>query len=224
MKFFRVYLFKILIVASSLGGVLISFFTARADGYSHWYDRLLYFTGQSNIWIGVTTLLLLSVLIFAKKKNDKLVGALYILKFVFSVSITITAIVFFCLLAPFADESYHIWSVSGFMTHLFSPLFSIIDLFCDDYNLNFTSKIVFASVIPPFIYVLVSAVLTYLNVDFGRGDNYPYIFMNFLSPAGLFGFSKELPLFGSAYWILLLALITATVGLIYYRIKIKMQK
>lgn len=220
MKFFRVYLFKILIVFCSLGGVIISFFTAQNDGYSAWHKRLLYFTGQSNIWIGLTTLLLLLVLIALKNKL-KLKRALYFLKYLFTVSITITAIVFFCLLAPFADKSYHIWSLSGFLTHLFSPLFSITDLFLDKYKLELNYKIAFICVAPPFIYVIISAILSLFNIDFGRGDNYPYIFMNHFSPAGLFGFSHELPFIGSVYWITFLALITAAVGLAYYKIKNK---
>ena len=223
MRFLKVYLLKILIVISSLGGVLISLLTAQQEGYSHWHKSLLYFTGQSNLWIGLTTLALLITLLFFRRKI-KVVRALYFLKFVFTVSITVTAIVFFCFLAPFADESYHIWSVSGFLTHLFSPLFSVIDLFTDDYKLKLKSKIVFASIIPPLIYVIISAILTCLNVDFGRGDNYPYIFMDLFSPAGLFGFSKEPPIFGAVYWILFFALITATVGLTYYQIKSKRQK
>lgn len=220
MKFIRVYLFKILIAVCSLGGVIISFFTAQQDGYSIWHKRLLYFTVQSNVWIGLTTLFLLLVLIFAKR-SVKTIRTLYFLKFIFSVSITVTAIVFFCLLAPFADESYHIWTLSGFLTHLFAPLFSIIDLFIDGYKLKAKPLIVFASTLPPIAYGTVCAIFTCLNVDFGRGDNYPYIFMNHFSSAGLFGFSSELPFLGSAYWIVFITLITASIGFFYYKLKNK---
>lgn len=206
---------KILTVISSLGGLIISLTTAKFDGYSHWTKRLAYFTAQSNIWIGITFLAVL----FTKNSNAKIKNALYLMKYAFTVSITMTGLVFLSFLAPFADESYHVWSISGCLTHVFSPIFAIADFFIDDYKIPIKGKRTFIAVIPPALYVGVSAILTALNFDFGRGDAYPYFFMNYLSPAGVFGFSKTYPFFiGYFYWIAALALITALIGIFYSKL------
>ncbi len=212
------FLLKILTAFCSVGGVSISLINAKKDGISHWSKRLLYFTAQSNIWIGLTVLLIIFGILL--KFSPKVMEKLYILKYIFTVSITVTAIVFFFFLAPFADKSYHIWTFSGFLTHLFSPLFAITDYFIDKNKIAFNKKSVLYSIIPPLIYVLGCFLLTSLNVDFGRGENFPYFFMNILSPAGFFGFSNRPPILGSFYWITVLSLITLLLGLFYKKTKL----
>ena len=54
---------KFLIVFTSLGGVLLNLIFYKQDGYSSWGKRLLYFTNLSNIWIGITCLVLAILLI-----------------------------------------------------------------------------------------------------------------------------------------------------------------
>ena len=193
---------KLLTATTALGGVLLSLLQANRDGYSHWTRRLLYFTAQSNIWIGVTCL----ILAFAPLLHfsHTWLRRLYVLKYVFTVSITITCLVFCTLLAPFADESYHLWVLSGYLTHVFSPVFAIADFFLDEYPLQLQTRHLFYSIVPPLIYFLMTAVCNGLNIDFGHGDPYPYYFLHFRSPAGIFGFSNQAPFFiGSFYWILL---------------------
>lgn len=213
---------KILIVICALGGVILSLFNAKKDGYSHWYKRLMYFTAQSNLWIGFNSLTILLYQAITNKSDTKR-GLLYLCKYLFTVSITITAIVFFFFLAPFADQSYHIWTVSGFLTHLFSPLFSIADFIIDPNRTKLNKNVAFLAVLPPLIYVINSSVLSVLNVDFGRGVNYPYFFMDHFSPAGVFGFSLDAPILGSFYWILILALITFFIGVFYKKLKSRQQ-
>lgn len=214
------FLLKILTIFCSLGGVIISLINAKYDGYSHWSKRLTYFTAQSNIWLGLTFISLL--ISNAIKVKYKIKNFLYLLKFAFTVSITVTAIVFCSFLAPFADESYHVWSISGFLTHVFAPLFAIVDFFYDDYKIPLTNKRAYIAIIPPALYVLACAFLTAFNFDFGRGYAYPYFFMNYLSPTGFFGFSKEPPFFvGYFYWIILFALITYSLAILYTHLKLK---
>lgn len=198
--------FKVCIALSALGGVLLSLIEYQKDGYSHWYRRLFYFTAQSNVWIGVTCLVLSTSRLFHFK--DIWVKRLYILKYVFTVSITITGVVFCTLLAPFAPKSYHLWVFSGYLTHIVTPLFAVLDFFIDDYPITLTKQHVFYSIIPPLIYFLSTMVLSFFKVDFGRGEFYPYYFLNFRSPSGFFGFSNQAPFFvGSFYWIVALLLL-----------------
>ena len=192
------FILKILLVCASLFGVLFSCIFAVRDGYSHFGRRLLYFTAQSNIWIGLTALALLIL------RKDRARKRAYVLRYVFTVSITVTGVVFCFLLAPFADESYHVWSFQSILTHVLSPLLAIADFFVDKTPFPLTRKHVFYTAIPPLVYFSTASFLEAFHVDFGRGVPYPYFFLNFRSPAGLFGFSSVPPFFmGTFYWILL---------------------
>ena len=51
--------------------------------------------------------------------------------------------------------------------------------------------------------------------EFATGVNYPYFFLNWGSPAGLFGFSDELPFIGTGWWILVILVFLIIVGLVY---------
>ena len=213
------WLLKCLTVATSLGGVAISLINARRDGYSHWSRRLLYFTAQSNLWIGFTFLAILLLPLIHKKRKNIWKKRLYLLKYVFTVSITMTGLVFCFLLAPFADESYHAWSVSGFLTHVFTPILAIADFFVDEYRIPLRGKHVLFTALPPILYFSTASVLEGFNTDFGRGVPYPYFFLNYRSPAGMFGFSKEFPFFiGTFYWMTLFGLIMLAIGAFYARV------
>ncbi|MBQ8685610.1 MAG: hypothetical protein IJ514_05530 [Clostridia bacterium] len=204
---------KILIVLSSFGGVLLSLVFARYDGYSHWSRRLLYFTAQSNLWIGFNSLALLF-----RPQNLRL----YRQKFVFTVAITITGIVYCALLGPFSDKSFHPWSFPNLLTHIAAPLFSILDFFLDDRPFTIDRKGVLSAALPPLVYFSIASVLYFLSVDFGRGVPYPYFFMHYRSPVGLFGFSREFPFFiGSFYWFALFTFITLALAALYARLKEK---
>lgn len=204
-------LLKLLTSISALGGVLLSLIQAKRDGYSHWTRRLLYFTAQSNIWIGSICLILALAPIL--RFSGVWLKQFYALKYVFTVSITITGLVFCTLLAPFADESYHLWVLSGYMTHIFSPAFAIADYFVDDYPFHPQTKHVYLSLLPPLIYFISTMAFSGFKVDFGHGEFYPYYFLNFRSPAGFFGFSTQAPFFvGSFYWVILFSLLVLCIA------------
>ncbi len=206
---------KCLTVTSALGGLAISLFESTAHGYSHWSKRFLYFTAQSNIWIGVTMLALVVYAMLGKKPPK----FLYLLKYIFTVSITVTGLVFTCLLGPFGDASYHLWAFSSWLTHIFSPAFAIWDFFVDREKLPLRGEQVWVCALPPLTYSLSTMALEALNVDFGRGLPYPYFFMEYRSPVGLFGFSGELPFFaGTFYWLTLLAALVVGIGALYLKL------
>ena len=213
------YALKCFIVLSSLGGVALSLLNARRDGYSAWWRRLLYFTAQSNLWIGFVTLAILLLPLFATKKRELWRKRLYLLKYIFTVSITMTGIVFCFLLAPFAEENYHAWSFWSFLTHVFSPIFSAADFFVDEYRIPLRGKHVLLTSLPPIFYFSTASVLGFLHTDFGRGVSYPYFFLNYTSPAGVFGFSNQFPfIIGSFYWFLLFSLVMLAIGALYMRL------
>ncbi len=198
---------KYVLCFSALGGVLLSLFTARADGYSHWGRRLLYFTAQSNIWIGLTTLVL--AILLTTKMKGKAVRILYLLKYVFTVSICITGLIFCGLLAPFsAEQNYRPWTIANLFTHVLTPVLALADFFLDGYPLRLNNRHVFLALLPPLAYCIFAVGLESLHTDFGRGATYPYFFLNYTSPSGVFGFSRISPFYvGSFYWIALFTLL-----------------
>ena len=214
-------LIKAFTVALAILGVTLSFVNAREDGYSHWSKRLLYFTGLSNIWIILTFATMLAVR-YVKRLSDntRVKNSLYILRYVFTVSITLTGFIFCTLLGPGAKyDGYNAWTFSNVMTHAVVPTFAIVDFFVDGYRVRLSKKHVLFTAVPPFVYMLFALILGAFKIDFGRGDPYPYIFFNLDSPAGIFGFSNVPPyIIGTFYWMLLMLGFILSIGIFYRRL------
>ena len=174
----------------------------------------LYFTVQSNLWIGAVCALFFALNTAALfKPSLRIPHALYVVKFVFTVSITLTGIVFCCVLAPTMPGSFG--SAANVLTHVVVPLASVADFFlCRPQSL---ARRTFAfALIPPVYYLIFAGIGYALRWDFGGGNNYPYFFLNWDSPAGAFGFSSEMPYFmGCVWWIVLLILFVSGVALGY---------
>lgn len=194
---------KILTACAALVGVALCLFGFDLDGYSHWYKRLFYFTLQSNIWIGVLMAVLVILTVAKVTLSEKTKKRLYVLKYVFTISITLTGIVFCSILGPFAGDDFRAWSLSSLLTHVFSPVFAIADFFIEDMLVKLTFSHVSLTTLPPFIYLVFAIVLSAFGVDFGRGDTFAYFFLDFRSPAGLLGFVKTSPpQMGVVYWMI----------------------
>ena len=188
-------------------GVLLALVYATRDGYSAWPRRLLFFTQQSNLWIGVASLAFAWVLLRPESKERHL-RLVSFFKYIFTVSITVTGIVFCGLLAPFADVP--VWYLSNVITHVVVPVLALIDFFTNPLILPIRKKKATYALIPPTAWFLFASVLCALRVDFGRGDPYPYFFMDFYSEVGLFGVQAipgERPQLGSFYWFVLIFLL-----------------
>ena len=209
---------KLTVAVTSLLGVVLSFFSAKADGYSHPAKRLLYFTGQSNIWIGLTLLAILVVTHSEKlKSSTRVVKTLYILRYVFTVSITVTGFIFCAVLAPGASNAdYNAWGLSSILTHVLTPTLAIFDFFFDEVKPRVTKLHLIYSLVPLLAYAVFSTVLFCFNVDFGRGDPFPYFFLNHASPAGIFGTSDVMPYrIGSFYWMAFILLVVLGIAALY---------
>ena len=119
------YILKILVSICSLGGVALSSVLSNKHGYGEWWRAFLYFTGQSNIWLGVSFVLLLVSPLINRSWFNKNKQVLYLFKYISTVCITVTLIVFSVFLAPFAPPEYYLFGVSSFLTHIFAPIFAI---------------------------------------------------------------------------------------------------
>lgn len=192
---------KIIIVLSSSYGTFLAISSAPAT--------ILYFTIQSNIWIGVTCLVGLALMIM-KKEIQKW---MYTLKLVFTVSITLTGVVYCVMLAPLNGDSAY--TPVNVLTHVVVPAVSVLDFAVYDYPAAYKKRECLLVTIPPFFYLGFASVGYVLDWDFNNGENYPYFFLNWGSPAGAFGFADEFPYIGVIYYVMIMVAFVIGVGALY---------
>ena len=192
---------KIIVTLSSLVGVLLSTLPSPSS--------LLYFTTQSNIWIGACCLV--GIVLMIRKAEIK--KWMYTVKLIFTVSITLTGVVYCVLLAPLFGSSAY--GLSSLLTHVIVPAASVLDFAVFDYPAPFRKRECLLATIPPFYYLGFAAVGYVLNWQFSTGTNYPYFFLDWGSPAGAFGFSEEPPYIGVFYYVLIMVAFVVGVGALY---------
>ena len=195
------YILKFIIITSAIVGVIVASMGNKAT--------FLYFTTQSNLWIAAVCIIEL-VLIFLKKQ---LKPWLYTTKLIFTVSITLTGVVFCGMLAPLLGAGA--FDFSSVLLHIIVPVASIADFFVVDYPVENKWWHCLLVTVPPFYYLLFAGIGYAANWDFGYGVNYPYFFLDWGNPAGAFGFTKEFPYMGVFYYVLLICAFVLGVGALY---------
>lgn len=199
---------KAVVVLSCISGVLISFF-ATEDEFMRGEAVFMFFTIQSNILIALICLLGGIFMLLKRKVNNYW----YIIKFVGTVSITLTGFVFCFVLAPtLADRA---WNIQNVLTHVVIALFAIADLFVAGTGARIEKRHVLFVTIPPLLYAIYAGIGYIRGWNFALGHNYPYFFLNWGSPVGALGFSNKLPYMGCVWWILLILAILMGVGFLY---------
>ncbi len=214
-KFYISVTLEIIVVICSILGVILSILREN-DKFMGGSSTILYFTIQSNLWICFILFVLCSCKLIEKKTNRELIKRwMYILKYVFTISISLTGVVYCFLLAPVIPEDYNPWHFASLLTHVIVPVCSIADMFVDEYKFDIKNKETLFVLLPPLYYLIFSIIGFFANFDFGNGQNYPYFFLNFGCEAGLFGFIKEPLEIGCFYWIVLMLIIVLGLGYLY---------
>ena len=205
-----VFLFALIgVMATSLGT------SGLMSGFS-----LLYYTVQSNIWIGVTCLVFaLLKIIGYKRKNNLIPSWLYVTKYVFVVAISLTMVVFWFLLAPTLQLPSYLVSPSNLFAHTLTPITAIISfLFFDSREYQLMKKHALFSLVTPLYYIVFAIIASSSGVVF-HTFRMPYFFMdyyqfgwlNLLTFSSEYGFSS----FGVFYWIVIISLFILLMGLGY---------
>lgn len=202
---------KLVVIISAVVGIVLSAI-AGIDAFMGGSTVFMYFTIQSNLLIAFVCLVGLALMVLKKKINN----ILYIIKFVSTISITLTGLVFSFVLAPTMGAAA--WNTANILTHVVVPVAAIIDFFIVGIMANFKKKDVIYVVIPPILYVIYAAIGYALDWKFTKTDNYPYFFLNWGSKAGAFGFSSDLPFMGVMWWIITLLLLLIGLGFLYLKI------
>lgn len=199
---------KLIVIISATVGISIVAYASR-NTFMGGRKMFMYFTIQSNIAIALISLIGLFLLVKGARVNE----TWHVIKFVGTISITLTCGVFTFMLAP--TMGAHAWSLSNTLTHMVVPVVAILDFFLIGAYGDLKKKNVVYVIIPPLAYAIYAGIGYAAKWEFAGGVNYPYFFLNWGSPAGAFGFTKELPFMGSAWWILLLFVLLLVVGYIY---------
>lgn len=214
---------KILIIISVILGFTLSYLYGHGVGA----QNLLYFTLQSNIWIAAFDLIMVVLMINSFKTHRfKYSKAIHIFQQVFTVCITITGVIFCFVLVPgyYADKSsapinFEPFSASSILLHMVVPVLAVFDFLMFTRKVEFKYKDSLYALIPNFAYLAFAGIGYAANWDFGEGKNYPYFFLNYGSPAGMFGFSDQMPYFmGSFYWMIIIFIFAMSVSLLYIKL------
>ena len=154
---------------------------------------------------------------------------MYLIKFMATISITLTFFVYMLLLAPTNSQGFigaYLNNGAGSLcVHFITPVLAIIDflLFSEHYRPD--EKHVYYSVVPPLVYVGYVIVLGHVFHIRWYGDMLaPYNFLNYGAPTGWFGFdlsllgSKTLGI-GTFYMIVVLLIIFIGLGTLFLKLK-----
>ncbi len=196
---------KCAVVVSAAVGVLLSAM-AGAQSFMGGSRVFMYFTIQSNIAIALVCAVGTALLWRKQPVKD----IWYLIKYVFTVSITLTGVVFCFVLAPTLGK--YAWSLQHVLTHVVVPLGAILDFFVTGRYGSIKKCSVIYVTIPPLLYAIYAGIAYVARWEFSRGVHYPYFFLNWGSPAGAFGFTQGLPYMGCAWWILLILVLLLAVG------------
>jgi len=199
---------KTIVVLSAVIGIFMSAYAGR-NTFMGGSVVFMYFTIQSNIAIALISAVGCCLL----HGNRRIGSAWYIVKFVGTVSITLTGIVFCFVLAPTLGK--YAWNIQNVLTHVIVPVAAVLDFFVIASGAGIKRKNVFYVIIPPLLYAVYAGIGYVKGWEFSPGVNYPYFFLNWGSPAGAFGFTDGLPFMGSAWWIIALLVFLIIVGYCY---------
>ena len=191
MKNLKPRIFKYLLIACVIYAVIMM---------AHWPIGFTFFTQLSNIFAAVV--MTVQLIYESKRDADETVGYaryILILKFMASVSLFVTFIVFLLFLAPFVPggivAAYAQDHCASLCMHLLTPVLIGCDLFICDRNRDWESVPAWCSAVPFLVYFLFILTLGICGFRwrFANGTvlSAPYAFLNYTSPAGWFGFKPE---------------------------------
>lgn len=201
------YVLKTIVIVSALLGTFFSAYAGRSS-FMGGTRVFMYFTIQSNI--AIAAIVAIGVWQMVKNRAGKVWA---IIKFVGTVSITLTGIVFCFVLAPTMGNAA--WNMQNILTHVVVPATAVIDFFVVGKSLPLRRIYAFYVIIPPILYATYAGIGYVRGWEFADGIHYPYFFLNWGSPAGAFGFTDGLPFMGCAWWILALLIFLILVGFLY---------
>ncbi len=205
------YILKTIVIVSAILGTVLSALGGR-NSFMGGKVVFMYFTIQSNLAIA----LICAIGLWFMLSGKPYYRWWQVVKLVGTISITLTGTVFCFILAPTMGS--RAWNVQNILTHVVVPLAAIIDFFVTGVISDIKKSSVLYVMLPPLAYVVYAGIGYVQGWEFALGVHYPYFFLNWGSPAGVFGFSDKLPFMGTGWWIILLLALLILVSLLYLAI------
>lgn len=212
----KVILYRAIFIVICAFGIYLGIFDNSMDSFMGNGTALNYYTLQSNIWVLILEIFLFVFSLIEYKNDKKIIGEKMIMfKFIVTVAITLTFVVFWCMLAPYLGIKY-VFTLSNIFVHTLTPILMIIDFFVYDKEIQLKKKFIPYTIIPPlyyFIFVVIRAKIS--DVALTAGSRYPYWFID-LDAFGWFGNENGL---GVIYWVFFISILVFGMGYVFYRLK-----
>lgn len=209
-------LLDLLIILSSSTGIYLTIsHTNFMNG-----KTFLYYTVQSNIYVLIISIIFLIYKILKKQ----IPNYLFIIKFICTVGITITFLVFTFLLIPqmFGGYNSYLLSLGNITVHFLSPILTVISFIIYD-KIKIKKHTYLYGTIMPLLYcisiiILTSIITVPLFGDFkGVENRFPYFFMDY-ETNGWFLIGDSIWKLGFFYWIIIIFGITIIISNIYLKL------
>lgn len=214
---------NIIVIISSLIGLIKTF----SDYTFMSTSALYYYTIQSNILITIIMIIFAIYNLF----NFKITQILYIIKYIFTIGITITFLVFLLMLTPqiiTTGNIEYLFSITNLTLHFISPIISIISFIFFD-NLKFNKKYYYLGLTMPLLYLIfsffvakINPVGIFKNFD-GTTSKFPYFFLDY-ETNGWFSITNDFFKVGTFYWIIIIFCVILLISVLLLNMNNKRHK
>ena len=188
-SFWVIIFYRLLFILICLTGVVLGLLEKTEGVFMGDGTAINFYTLQSNIWALILEIFLLFYAIishFKAKRNShgyiteesENIWNIGVFKFIFTVSIMLTFLVYWFMLAPFINIK-EVIKPSNLLLHAFSPILMLLDFIFFDREYVFRKNAILLTLIPSicyFIFILVKAEISPSVLTLG--SRYPYWFMD----------------------------------------------
>lgn len=196
-------------------GLILSLTNKATDEFMGNGTALNFYTLQSNLWVLILEMILLVETVIEDVKKISIIRSkMVVLKFVMTVAISLTFIVYWCMLAPYVGQK-NILALSNILLHAVSPILMFIDFIMFDREYSFEKKNIWLAIIPPIYYLIFIIVRAEVSdTVFTQGTRYPYWFVDL----DTFGWLGNINGPGVIYWVILMIIGVEGLGAILYKL------
>lgn len=216
-----VILYRVIFIFLCGLGLILSLTSKSTDEFMGNGTALNFYTLQSNLWIFILELVLLLLTIIEDVKQISIIKEkMVVLKFVMTVAILVTFIVYWSMLAPYVAQK-NVLALSNVILHAISPILMLVDFLVFDREYTFKKNNVYLTIIPPLYYLIFAMVRAEISdTVFTQGSRYPYWFIDI----DTFGWLGNINGPGVIYWAILVLIGVEALGFGLYKIYIISEK
>ena len=195
-------------------------------------STLLFFTIQSNIWVGATCLLFAILQIVGLRTGrDHIRPWMYAMNYMFIVAITLTCMVMTLMLTPtmiMQDKFMGLFATSNLVPHYLVPIAAVTNYLLFDTDWRPKLRHWWLCLIPSAYYLVFALVLGANGVIFTEDKTYPYFFLDYESMGWFRGFQPDGPYgaftLGVFWWMVILGVFILALGAGYLALQRRMQR